>query len=356
MTGRNQTPDLDSFSLEDPCLLAPLRWDASHQCLLLLDQLRLPHEQIWRRYDDHREVAEAITRMVVRGAPAIGITAAYGVALAARAGLDLAPAIETLRATRPTAKNLFWALDRMRGAAAAHTPGQGSLADHLLAEAMRIHREDVQMCLRMGAHGAPLLPAGTVLTHCNAGGLATGGYGTAVGVIRSALSAGTKLSVFADETRPYLQGARLTAFEFVSLGIPVTLLTEGMAGFLMARGEIQSVIVGADRISRNGDVANKIGTYTLAVLAAAHGLPFFVAAPMSTLDLELTSGKQIPIEERSAEEVLTLAGQRIAPLGALARHPAFDVTPAALVTAIITDRGVARPPYADSLPALALGG
>jgi methylthioribose-1-phosphate isomerase len=212
----------------------------------------------------------------------------------------------------------------------------------------------VFMCLRIGAHGGKLLPPGAVLTHCNAGGLATGGYGTAVGVIRSALGSGTPLKVFADETRPYLQGARLTAFEFVKLGVEVTLLTEGMAGHLMSRGEIQSVVVGADRIARNGDAANKIGTYTLAVLAQAHGIPFYVAAPRSTLDLELPSGRDIPIEERSVDEVLTLAGIRIAPHGATARHPAFDVTPARLITAIITDAGVAYPPYETSLRELSV--
>jgi methylthioribose-1-phosphate isomerase len=208
------------------------------------------------------------------------------------------------------------------------------------------------MCLRIGGYGAPLLPAGAVLTHCNTGGLATGGYGTAIGVIRRAIENGTALKVFADETRPYLQGARLTAWEFVRLGIPVTLLTDSMAGYLMACGEIQSIIVGADRIAGNGDVANKIGTYSLAVLAQAHRLPFFVAAPRSTLDLGLGSGAEIPIEERSADEVLSLAGKRIAAAGALARHPAFDITPSRLITAIITDAGVAYPDYAASLPAL----
>lgn len=350
--GLSEPLHADSFQLDDPRLLSPLRWDGARSELLLIDQLKLPHEEIWRTYSDHQSVAEAIRTMVVRGAPAIGIAAAYGVALGALRGVTLPEVIATLQATRPTAKNLFWALSRMADAAAAARAAGRPLFDALLQEAQAIHREDVQMCLRMGEHGASLLPPGTVLTHCNAGGLATGGYGTAIGVIRSALSLGTTLRVYADETRPYLQGARLTAYEFVRLGVPVTLLTEGMAGFLMARGEIQSVIVGADRIARNGDVANKIGTYTLAVLAHTHRIPMFVAAPRSTLDLELSSGAEIPIEERSADEVLQLSGVRIAPRGAMARHPAFDVTPAQLVTAIITDAGVARPPYAESLARL----
>jgi len=343
--------DALTVDLDDPLLLSPLRWDAESWELLLIDQLKLPHSEEWLRFRTPEAVAEAIRKMIVRGAPAIGITAAYGVALAARQGAALGPAIALLRATRPTAKNLFWALDRMERRIAKEGRHAG-LSEALLAEARAIHREDVEMCLAIGRHGAKLLPPGVVLTHCNAGGLATGGYGTAVGVIRSALLAGTPLKVYADETRPYLQGARLTAFEFVKLGIPVTLLTESMAGYLMARGEIQSIVVGADRVARNGDVANKIGTYTLAVLAQAHGIPLYVAAPRSTLDLELCEGAQIPIEERSADEVLALGGVRIAPHGAAARHPAFDVTPARLVSAIITDAGVATPPYEQTLPRL----
>jgi len=344
-----------SFQLDDPRLLSPLRWDVVHSELQLIDQLKLPHEEIWHTYGEHLGVAEAIRTMIVRGAPAIGIAAAYGVALGALRGAPLSDVIATLRATRPTAKNLFWALSRMQTAAEQARLDGRPLFEALLQEAQAIHRQDIEMCLRIGEFGAPLLPAGTVLTHCNAGGLATGGYGTAIGVIRSALSLGTMLRVFADETRPYLQGARLTAYEFVRLGVPVTLLTEGMAGFLMARGEIQSVIVGADRIAANGDVANKIGTYTLAVLAQTHGIPMYVAAPRSTLDLDLASGSEIPIEERSPDEVLSIGSLRIAPRGASARHPAFDVTPAKLVTAIITDVGVARPPYHDSLARLVRG-
>ncbi len=344
---------------DDPALLAPLRWDAATHELLLIDQLRLPGAEVWHRYDDYQRVAEAIATMVVRGAPAIGITAAYGVALAARQGADLELALATLAATRPTAVNLFWAIERMRRKIAVIHAAAGGAADKdtlftgLLAEAEAIRREDVEMCLRIGEHGAPLLPDGNILTHCNAGGLATGGYGTAVGVIRTAHQQGRHIAVFADETRPYLQGARLTTWELQRAGVPVTLITDNMAGHLMARAEVAAVIVGADRITRCGDIANKIGTYSLAVLAKAHLIPFYVAAPRSTLDLSLPNGSFIPIEERSAAEVTSLAGISIAPAGVPARHPAFDVTPARLITAIITDAGVAYPPYDVSLSELA---
>lgn len=344
---------------DDPALLSPLRWDAATAELLLIDQLRLPQEEIWHRYRDHQRVAEAIRAMVVRGAPAIGIAAAYGVALAARQGEDLDAALATLGATRPTAVNLFWALGRMRRrievarAAAGGTPDQGALFVALLAEAEAIRREDIKMCLRMSEFGAPLLPDGNILTHCNAGGLATGGYGTAIGVIRTAHRQGRRIAVFAGETRPYLQGARLTTWELQRAGVPVTLITDSMAGHLMARREVAAVIVGADRIARSGDVANKIGTYSLAVLAHAHSIPFFVAAPRSTLDLSLPDGSLIPIEERSAAEVTSMAGITIAPAGVPARHPAFDITPARLITAIITDGGVAHPPYELSLGKIA---
>lgn len=340
---------------DEPLLLSPLRWEEGAGTLRLLDQLKLPGAEVWGSYSDYLAVAEAIRAMVVRGAPAIGITAAFGVALGARQGADLDEVIRALGATRPTAVNLFWALARMQARIAAlRAEGvpQAQMFAPLLAEAHAIWHEDIVMCRRMGEHGASLLPEGNVLTHCNAGGLATGGYGTAVGVIRSAFALGRVRGVFADETRPYLQGARLTAYELARCGLPVTLVCDNMAGYLMARGEVQSVIVGADRIAANGDVANKIGTYGLAVLAQAHGVPFFVAAPRSTLDLTLRSGESIPIEERSADEVTSLGGVRIAPLGVHARHPAFDVTPARLITAIITDAGVARAPYAESLAAL----
>lgn len=344
---------------DDPALLSPLRWDAAANELLLIDQLCLPQEEVWHRYSDYRHVADAIRRMVVRGAPAIGIAAAYGVVLAARQGEDLDAALTTLSSTRPTAVNLFWAIGRMRRRidslrlAAGGTPAPDVLFQALLAEADAIRREDIEMCLRMSELGAPLLPDGNILTHCNAGGLATGGYGTAIGVIRTAHRQGRRIAVFADETRPFLQGARLTAWELQRAGVPVTLITDNMAGHFMARREVAAVIVGADRIAHCGDVANKIGTYSLAVLARAHDIPFFVAAPCSTLDLSLPDGSLIPIEERSSAEVTSLAGMPIAPAGVAARHPAFDITPARLITAIITDRGVAHPPYEVSLPALA---
>jgi methylthioribose-1-phosphate isomerase len=286
----------------------------------------------------------------VRGAPAIGVAAAYGLAVAARRGAgpaELRRAADRLARARPTAVNLAWAVRRMSARIDAG-------ADALLAEAHAIRDEDEASCRRIGALGAPLLPPrACVLTHCNAGALATAGYGTALGIVRAAVESGNALSVYADETRPFLQGARLTAWELQRDGIPVTLLTDGMAGWLMSRGEIACVVVGADRIAANGDVANKIGTYALAVLAAHHHLPFYVAAPWSTVDLDTTTGADIPIEERVGDEVLLLAGQRIAPAGVPARYPAFDVTPEALVTAIVTERGVVRRPYAEGLRALA---
>jgi methylthioribose-1-phosphate isomerase len=344
-------------------VLSPLRWEAG--ALHLLDQLRLPREEVWLRCDTEDEVARAIRDMVVRGAPAIGCAAAYGVAVAARrlaaaqpppdpaafsAGLEAA--IELLRQTRPTAVNLFWALGEMRAAARAalEAGGVAAAADALAARAEAIHAEDIAMCRRIGRHGAALLPdRGAVLTHCNAGALATGGYGTALGVVRAAREAGKEVRVLADETRPFLQGARLTAWELVRDGFDVTLIPDGAAAFLMSRGEVACAVVGADRIAANGDVANKIGTYALALAAARHGVPFYVAAPISTLDLATPTGADIPIEERDGAELLSLAGVQIAPAGARARYPAFDVTPAELVTAIITDRGVARPPYLESL-------
>jgi methylthioribose-1-phosphate isomerase len=337
----------------------PIRWADGR--LLLLDQSRLPLQEVWLELVDAAEVATAIKDMRVRGAPAIGVTAAYGVALAARASRardmallreDLERAIALLRATRPTAVNLFWALERMRAAAAGcRTPDEARA--RLLAEAMAIQMQDVEANRRIGRLGAELVPDGaTVLTHCNAGALATAGYGTALGVIRAAREAGKQVRVVADETRPLLQGARLTAWELLRDGIPVTLIADGAAGSLMRRGLITCVVVGADRIAANGDVANKIGTYPLAVLAREHGIPFYVAAPTSTLDLSLASGDAIPIEERRPEEVTRLRGVPIAPDGVEVLNPAFDVTPAAYVTAIITERGVARPPYETTLRAL----
>jgi methylthioribose-1-phosphate isomerase len=331
--------------------------------VVMIDQRRLPGEEVFLRCKGHLEVAEAIRAMAIRGAPAIGVAAGYGLVLAAR---DCGDEGEPLRAqweaactalagTRPTAVNLFWAIRRMRACFDMHAAlGGAALRDALLAEAQRIETEDLESCRRMGDLGAGLLPAeARVLTHCNAGALATAGYGTALGVIRSAARIGKLDAVFADETRPFLQGARLTAWELQRDGIPVTLLTDSMSGFLMARGEINAVVVGADRIAANGDVANKIGTYTVAVLAREHRIPFYVAAPISTFDLATPDGRSIPIEERPAEEVTHLAGLRIAPEGVSVRNPAFDVTPARLVTAIVCERGIARPPFVKSLRSLA---
>jgi len=335
----------------------------------MIDQTRLPAEEVYRTCRDYREVAEAIRAMVIRGAPAIGVAAAMGIALgikqsAARTVAELRAEFEaiaeTISRTRPTAVNLFWAVKRMRVVFERSLTAQVSEAEKvagvramLVEDAYRILMEDIAANQAMGQHGAALLPdSGTVLTHCNAGALATGGYGTALGVIRAAVAAGKKIKVFADETRPFLQGARLTAWELAKDGIPVTLITDNMAGHFMQRGEIQAVIVGADRIAANGDVANKIGTYTVAVLAKENGVPFYVAAPRSTIDLSIASGDAIPIEERSPREVTHWAGVPTAPEGIEARHPAFDVTPHRYVTAIITERGIARVPYTESLKAL----
>jgi methylthioribose-1-phosphate isomerase len=314
----------------------PIRWNG--EALELMDQRRLPREMTYVTCRDAHEVARAIRDMIVRGAPAIGVSAAFGMALAARRGDDLVAAAGELRAARPTAVNLAWAVDRMLKARGA------------TAEAEKIFREDLEANHRIGRFGAELLGArATVLTHCNAGALATAGYGTALGVIRAAVEMGKQIAVFADETRPYLQGARLTAWELQQEGIDVTLITDSMAGHFFQQQKFDAVVVGADRIAANGDTANKIGTYTLAVLANAHGVPFYIAAPISTVDIATPSGASIPIEERSASEVTDIGGTRIAPVGVAVRHPAFDVTPAKLITAIITDRGVLRPPYQESI-------
>ena len=304
---------------------------------------------------DASEVAVAIRDMVVRGAPAIGVAAAFGIAMAAMRGDDVQAAAEELRKARPTAVNLMWAVDRMmwRADNLVCPPDQDRhdcLSSTLLAEAQRMFDEDVEANRRLGRFGAELLGASTtVLTHCNAGALATAGYGTALGVVRAAAESGKRIAVFADETRPYLQGARLTAWELQQDGIDVTLITDNMAGYFFQQKRFDAVIVGADRIAANGDSANKIGTYTVAVLANAHGVPFYIAAPVSTIDVATPDGAAIPIEERSAAEVTSIGGVSIAPEGVAVRHPAFDVTPAALITAIITDRGVLRPPYHESI-------
>ena len=337
-------------------MFVPIEWQADGK-VRFLDQTRLPQEESWVITDDYERIAEAIRRLEVRGAPLIGIAAAYGLALAARAsgatdndGLrtDVRRAAEVLRATRPTAVNLAWALDRMLNLIENTCSDETRLL--LLREARAIHDEDIAGNQRMGKHGAELIAAGAnVMTHCNAGALATGGYGTALGVIRAAWESGNLARVTATETRPLLQGARLTAWELRDGGIPFTLIPDSAAGLTMRRGGIGAVVVGADRIAANGDVANKIGTYQLAVLARENGVPFYVAAPISTIDLATETGDEIPIEERSPDEVRSVRGTEIAPEGTDASNPAFDVTPSEYVTAIITENGVARRPYEESL-------
>jgi methylthioribose-1-phosphate isomerase len=335
-------------------VISPVRWEGDR--LVLLDQTRLPSEEIERAYTSWTEVAEAIRSLVVRGAPAIGVTAAFGVALAAREsraiafdGLlaDVETAIKGLAATRPTAVNLFWALERMRRCCLdQRTLPLDALKGRLVQEAQAVLDEDVAANRAMGLHGVALVPDGArILTHCNAGALATAGYGTAGGVIRAAHAQGKVQLVWVDETRPVLQGARLTAWECVKEGIPHRVISDAAAASVMARGEVDLVVTGADRIAANGDTANKIGTYGLAVLARHHGIPFYVAAPFSTIDPALPSGDLIPIEERDASEIRGFAGRQIVPAASPVFNPAFDVTPAALITAIITERGVCRPPY-----------
>lgn len=322
-----------------------LRWTG--EALELLDQRVLPERLEYVACRTAADTARAIREMVVRGAPAIGCAAAFGIALDARRGAELEAGFEALANSRPTAVNLFWALERMRRALQQHG------ASALEREAIAIFEEDLAVNRAIGAHGAELVPDhARIMTHCNAGALATAGHGTALGVIRSARDRGKALSVVANETRPYMQGARLTAWEMVQERIPVTLVTDSMAGFLMSRGEIDLLIVGADRIAANGDVANKIGTYTLAVLAKRHALPFYVAAPLSTFDLDVADGASIPIEERAADEVTGYRGRRWAPNGVAVRNPAFDVTPAELVTALITERGVLPAPSKPGIAGL----
>ncbi len=322
-----------------------IRWEDS--ALYLLDQTRLPAAEDWLRYTDYRQVAKAIQTMVVRGAPAIGITAAYAMVLAAQENAGDFPAAMSqakavLAASRPTAVNLFWALDRMEKLWLSAGPDLPRLEE----EARAIHREDVQMNEAMGKAGAELVPQGArILTHCNAGALATGGYGTALGIIRAAHAQGKVSMVYADETRPLLQGARLTAYELVRDRIPVTLICDDMAGYLMVQGKVDLVVVGCDRMAANGDFANKIGTYSLAVLAKHHGIPFYTALPSSTIDLSIPDGSHIPVEQRSSEEVSCFAGVQTGPVGVQTWNPAFDVTPHELLTAVITERGVLRPPF-----------
>jgi methylthioribose-1-phosphate isomerase len=323
--------------------------------IVLLDQRRLPSAEEYLRLRTVEEVAEAIERLAVRGAPAIGIAAAYGVVIGAVAGIGVEAAIERLRRTRPTAVNLAWALERMSRVAAVGVLSGRADVESLASEARAIHSEDVAACRAIGEKGAEFVPDGaTILTHCNAGALATGGYGTALGVVRAARESGKRVRVVACETRPVLQGARLTAWELARDGIDVTLVTDSMVAQLMRAGGADLAVVGADRIARSGDVANKIGTYGLACLAAIHEVPLYVAAPWSTVDLACASGDSIVIERRDPREVLCFGDARVAPEGVAADNPAFDVTPAHLVRAIVTERGVAAPPVERNLVALSL--
>src|SRR6478672_2625968 len=330
--------------------------------VVMIDQRKLPAQEIYVRCQTAAEVARAIKTMVIRGAPAIGVAAAMGIALGMRKSAttgtqkfaaEFYKVCELMAATRPTAVNLFWAIDRMKrafGAAAAAGESVDQIKDRLDREAQAIHDEDVASCRAIGAFGAEVVPAeARILTHCNAGALATAGYGTALGVIRGAVEAGKRVAVFADETRPFLQGARLTAWELIRDGIQTTVITDNMAGALMGQHKVDLVVVGADRIAANGDTANKIGTYSVAVLAREHQIPFYVAAPLSTIDLNTPDGSRIPIEERSAREVTHVGSSQLAPAGASVWNPAFDVTPHHLIAGIITEKGIFRAPFTESL-------
>ena len=341
-------------------MLPTIAWEDGE--VVMIDQRKLPSREVYVRCRTGRDVAKAIRTMVIRGAPAIGVAAAMGVALELRRSTatgttqlatEFYRTCDLLAATRPTAVNLFWALERMKRVfAGAMRAGQSTdeLTATIIAEAARVHDEDVASCRALGQHGAEVVPdEGRVLTHCNAGALATGGYGSALGVVRAAVEAGKRVVVYADETRPFLQGARLTAWELLRDGIETTVITDGMVGALMQSGRVDLVVVGADRIAANGDVANKIGTYTVAVLAREHDVPFYVAAPVSTIDLATPDGSGIPIEERDAREVTHLGALQLTPDGARVWNPAFAVTPARLVAGIITERGICRPPFTESL-------
>ena len=343
-------------------MIQTLEW--TPRGVVFIDQTKLPTEEVYVTCTTHQQVADVIRNMVVRGAPAIGVAAAMGIALGvqnskAETGAELKKEFdqicEIIRQTRPTAVNLFWAIRRMtekfEHLRARPIP---QIKQALVEEAQRMHAEDIAANQAMGRHGATLMPAsGGVLTHCNAGALATAGYGTALGVIRAAVEAGKKIHVYADETRPFLQGSRLTAWELMKDGIPTTVISDNMAGAMMAQGKIRAIVVGADRIAANGDVANKIGTYSIAILAKEHGIPFYVAAPLSTVDFDCPDGSKIPIEQRNTREVSHIAGKQMVPDGVEIENPAFDVTPAKYVAAIITEKGVARAPYTESLKNLA---
>ena len=343
-------------------MIKTLEW--TDEGIRFIDQTKLPTEEVYVTCKDYEEVATAIRDMIVRGAPAIGVAAAMGIALGVRDAegdhvaelrREFDQICDTMGETRPTAVNLFWAIRRMQDRfEQVNELPVAQIKQAMITEAQRMYLEDIAANEAMGRNGASLLPAaGGVLTHCNAGALATCGYGTALGVIRAAVESGKKIHVFADETRPFLQGSRLTAWELVKDNIPTTVISDNMAGAMMRQGKIGAVIVGADRIAANGDVANKIGTYTVAVLAKEHGIPFYVAAPWSTVDLETPDGSKIPIEQRSSKEVTHIAGKQMTPNGVKIENPAFDVTPNQYVTAIITERGVAKAPYSDSLKNLA---
>ena len=340
-------------------MIETIEW--TDEGVVMIDQRLLPTEEIYNTYQTVDEVAEAIVTMVIRGAPAIGVAAAMGIALGVK-NLDskddleerFTAIVKTIHDTRPTARNLFWAIERMNQVFEDHKEESlEKIQDALREEAIQIHDDDIQINRQMGRNGQELLSKGmNVLTHCNAGALATAGYGTALGVIRAAVENGKEIRVFADETRPFLQGSRLTAWEMMKESIPCTLITDSMAGYFMKADQIQAVVVGADRIAANGDVANKIGTYSVAVLAKEHQIPFYVAAPLSTIDLGTLTGEEIPIEQRDITEVTHIKGQALVPPGISVANPAFDVTPNKLVAAIITEKGVARAPYQESIAAL----
>jgi methylthioribose-1-phosphate isomerase len=343
-------------------MIQTLEWSDSG--VRFIDQTKLPTEETYVTCKTHEQVADVIRNMVVRGAPAIGVAAAMGIALgvknskAATVGelkSELDEICDLISKTRPTAVNLFWAIRRMRDKfESSRIRPLPQIKQALIEEAQRMHAEDIAANRAMGGHGAALMPAsGGVLTHCNAGALATCGYGTALGVIRAAVEQGKKIHVYADETRPFLQGSRLTAWELMKDGIPTTVIADNMAGAMMGQGKIGAIVVGADRIAANGDVANKIGTYTVAILAKEHDIPFYVAAPFSTIDLATPEGGKIPIEQRNSKEVTHIAGKQMAPDGVEVENPAFDVTPAKYIAAIITERGIARAPYSESLQKLA---
>lgn len=348
-------------AITEKIMIETLEW--TEQGVRFIDQTKLPTEEVYVTCTTHQQVADVIRNMVVRGAPAIGVAAAMGIALGvqnskAQSANDLKSELdqvcETIRKTRPTAVNLFWAIRRMQEKfEALRNKPVAEVKRQIVEEAKRMHAEDVAANQAMGRHGATLMPSsGGVLTHCNAGALATAGYGTALGVIRAAVEQGKKIHVYADETRPFLQGSRLTAWELMKDGIPTTVISDNMAGAMMKQGKIGAIVVGADRIAANGDVANKIGTYTVAVLAKEHAIPFYVAAPISTVDLDTPDGSKIPIEQRAAKEVSHIAGKQMVPEGVEIENPAFDVTPSKYVAAIITERGIARAPYTESLRAL----